>query len=197
MSNRIVAMTLAFLCLAAFGSTQDALMNSAETINKGNFKLAGYPIFHFGDGNDDTGVGFRVGYGFGRGFDIEGKLGLFDGIKYYGADAEWWVARHAPDFSLAVGVHRTSFDDSDFDILGVDTTALVSGHVAKNLELYGGLRVAWEMPDGEGDNFQRIHLIPGIEYRISDTLDLDGEVGIKLNDDSTSYAAVGLVLYIK
>jgi hypothetical protein len=197
MSKRIAAVTLALLCLAVSGSAQDALMNSAETINKGNFKLAGYPIFLLGDGDNETGVGFRAGYGFGRGFDIEAKLGLFDGVKYYGADAEWWVARHAPDFSLAAGVHRTSFDNTDFDVVGVDGTALVSGHVAKNLELYGGFRVAFEMPDGEADNFQRIHLIPGIEYRISDDLDLLGEVGIKMNDDSSSYAAVGLALYIR
>jgi len=41
-----------------------------------------------------------------------------------------------------------------------------------------------------------MHLVPGIEYRLSDDLDFLAEFGIALNDDSRSYASVGLALYL-
>jgi hypothetical protein len=192
------AIVAAFLmCVGARATwAQDALMNSAETINPGNFKFAAYPIFELGD-DSDTGFGGRAGYGFSRGFDMEAKISRFDGLTYYGVDGEWWLHRAKPDISFAIGGHRTSFDHTDFKVMGLDTTLLASDHVAKNLEIYGGLRVAWEFPDGPGDNYRRIHVVPGIEYRIARDLDLDAEIGIKLNDDSRSYVAVGLAYYIR
>ena len=39
--------------------------------------------------------------------------------------------------------------------------------------------------------------MPGIEYRLSDTADLVGEVGIGLNDDSFTYAGVGVAFYLR
>jgi hypothetical protein len=55
-----------------FAAAQDfGLMNSAETINRGNFKLTANPILVFGKGNADNEVGVAVagGYGFGDRFD--------------------------------------------------------------------------------------------------------------------------------
>jgi hypothetical protein len=176
---------------------QDVIMNSAETINKGNFKFSGFPIIELGDGDNETGFGARAGYGFGRGFDIEAKISKFDGLTYYGVDAEWWLHRADPDFSVALGVHRSTFDDDEFDIMGIDATALVSKKIATNLEGYLGFRVAFEMPDEPFDDFRRMHLVPGIEYRISDDLDFLAEFGLKLNDDSSSYASIGLAYYIR
>jgi opacity protein-like surface antigen len=183
---------------AVSASAQDAIMNSAETINKGNFKLAGYPIMLFGaDGNDDeTGIGFRAGYGFSRSFDAEVKLSFFDGAKYYGIDGEWWLRRGDPDVSVAIGVHRTSFDGGG-DVTGLDTTALVSDKIADRLELYVGARIAWEFPEEPFDSYQRINLVPGLEYRLADDLDLLAEVGIKLNDDADTYVSAGLAYYIR
>jgi hypothetical protein len=197
MKNSIaVAAACGLLALAAASSAQDAIMNSAETINQDNFKFSGYPIFELSDGDNETGFGARAGYGFGRGFDVEAKLGLFDGVTYYGLDGEWWVHRADPDVSIAVGLHRLSFSDGLGDIVGIDTTLLASDHISKNLELYGGLRIAFEFPDG-GDSFQRMHLVPGIEYRLGKDLDFLAEVGIKLNDDSSSYVSAGLAYYIR
>jgi hypothetical protein len=38
--------------------------------------------------------------------------------------------------------------------------------------------------------------VPGLEYRISDDLDFLAEFGIALNENSRSYASVGLSLYL-
>jgi opacity protein-like surface antigen len=195
MKNSLTACAaFAFFALAGAASAQDAIMNSAETINQDNFKFSGYPIFTLGD-DSETGIGVRAGYGFSRGFDAEAKISHFDGLTYYGLDGEWWVHHKDPDVSFALGVHRSSLDGG-FDIVGVDTTLLASQHVARNLEVYGGLRVAFEFPD-EGDSFRRIHLVPGIEYRVAKDLDFLAELGIKLNDRSTSYVAVGLAYYVR
>ena len=45
-------------------------------------------------------------------------------------------------------------------------------------------------------NSTLVHVVPGIEYRISDDVDFLAEVGIALNDDSRSYASVGLAFYL-
>lgn len=197
MKRTIVALASCLLMLAASARGQDALMGSAETINPDNFKFSAYPLILLGEdgGDSETGLGLRAGYGFSRSFDVEAKLGLFSGITYYGVDAEWWLHRGDPDFSFALGVHRTSFDGG-FDLMGIDTTGLLSKKVGRKLELYGGLRIAWEFPD-PGDSYRRINLIPGIEYRVSDDIDFLAEFGLKLNDEAANHFAIGLAYYIR
>jgi hypothetical protein len=194
MKKTIIALGVC-LALAGTARAQDALMGSAETINRDNFKFSGYPIILLQEGDNETGLGLRAGYGFGRGFDIEAKLGFFSGVTYYGVDAEWWLHRGDPDFSFALGAHRSSFDGGG-DLIGLDTTGLVSKKIGRKLELYGGLRVAWEFPD-PGDSYRRINLIPGIEYRISDDMDFLAEFGLALNDEAANHFAVGIAYYIR
>lgn len=172
------------------------VMNSAETINKGNFKLTGNPIIVFGKGAADNEVGVAVsgGYGFTDRFDAEAKLAVFDGLTYFGADAEYWVVKgQKVDFSVAGGFH---LGNSDFvDTTGLDLTFLASGHVTDKLELYGGLDFAREKIKDSSFDFTTVHLVPGIEYRLSSKLDFVGEFGIALNDDSSHYVSAGFALY--
>jgi len=195
MKKTMAALAACALMLAGSARAQDALMGSAETINQDNFKFSGYPIILLQEGENETGLGLRAGYGFSRGFDIEAKLGFFSGVTYYGVDAEWWLHRRDPDFSFALGVHRASFDGGG-DQFGLDTTGLVSKKVGRKLEIYGGLRIAWEFPD-PGDSYRRINLIPGIEYKVSDDIDFLAEFGLKLNDEAANHFAVGLAYYIR
>jgi hypothetical protein len=44
---------------------------------------------------------------------------------------------------------------------------------------------------------QYIDLVPGIEYRVSDAADLVGEIGIGLNDNSFTYAGIGVAFYLR
>ncbi len=50
---------------------------------------------------------------------------------------------------------------------------------------------------GDATDFKTFHLVPGIEYRITDSLDLVAEAGIALNDDARHYIAGGLAFYIR
>jgi len=194
----ILAATLFLVAAVAEVSAQDVLMNSAETINQGNIKLALFPTVLFGKNGGDSlwGVAGRAGYGLTPRFDIEAKAAIFKGLKYFGVDAEYWLVHGGnANVSVALGAHMTD-SRGGADSSGIDTSLLFSTRPANRLELYGGLKLAFDSVKNSDQNFTRAHLVPGLEYRISDNLDFLAEFGIALNDNSRSYASVGLALYL-
>ena len=103
-------------------------MNSAETINKGNLKLAIFPTVLFGKNGGDSvwGVAGRFGYGLTRSVDIEAKVGFFKGLKYFGADIEYLVPQGRNfNGSAALGGHMTDYDGGG-DSNGIDASLLFS-----------------------------------------------------------------------
>jgi hypothetical protein len=184
------------------------VLQSAETMDRGTFKLMVAPIMAFGKNgaDDEFGVAARGGYGFTERFDAEAKLGIFENGTYAGADGEFWILRGMEkdaglDASLAGGVHWMFGKKGAYDTMGFDVTPLVSGHVSKSIELCGALDASFESiqdaPTGVDDTFTRVHLVPGIEYRLSDAADLVGEIGIGLNDNSFTYAGIGVSFYFR
>lgn len=124
-------------------------------------------------------------------------VALFDGSKLFGIDAEYWLVKGGGiDVSLAAGVHKAD-GDGGFDLTGFDGAATASTHLGTNFEPYLGLKLASESVSNGGGDFTRLHLVPGFEYRLSKNLDIVAELGLALNDDSTSYGSVGLALYIR
>ena len=194
----IILVAVTFLAAAAQVSAQAVLMNSAETINKGNLKLALFPTVLFGKNGGDSvwGLAGRFGYGLTHSLDIEAKAAFFKGLKYFGADIEYWFLKSG-DFngSAALGAHMTDYDGGG-DTTGIDTSLLFSHKPVEKLEVYGGLMLAFDKVKNTDIKYTQIHLVPGIEYRINDSLDFLAEVGIALNADSRSYASVGLALYL-
>lgn len=194
----IILVAALFLAVAAAPvSAQQVLMNSAETINKGNLKLAVFPTVLFGKNGGDSlwGVAGRFGYGLTPSLDIEAKAALFKGLNYFGVDLEYWFLKgNNFNVSAALGGHMTDAK-SGGDSKGIDAALLASTKPAKNLEIYGGLMASFDSIKN-GDNYTLLHLVPGIEYRISEDLDFLAEVGIALNDNARSYASVGLALYL-
>jgi len=207
--SRIVLAAALGLCLALPAAAQYiGVLQSAETMDRGTFKLMLAPIMVFGkNGADDEFGGVaRGGYAFTGRFDAEAKLGVFENGTIVGADAEWWILRGKEentgvDFSLTGGVHWISGSNGNFDTIGLEITPVLSGHVTENLELCGALDASFESvqdaPIGVDDSFTVLHLVPGIEYRLSDQADLDGEIGIGLNDDSFTYAGIGIIFYFR
>lgn len=196
---RTLVLVLTLVAVPVLGYAQDdGVLNSAETINRGNFKLAAFPILIFGEGNRDNtfGIGLRGGYGFTDNFDVEGKVTFYDDVTFIGADAEAWLVRGPIDFSVGGGFHFAQADASP-DFKGLDLTALFSGHLAPRLELYGALDTAFNWYNNSGGDFKTIHIVPGIEYAISDNLDLLVEVGLGVNDTASHYLAGGLAFYIR
>ncbi len=194
----IILVTAIFLAAAVPLSAQAVLMNSAETINQGNLKLALFPTVLFGKNGGDSvwGVAGRFGYGLTNSIDIEAKAAFFKGLKYFGADIEYWFLKSG-DFngSVALGGHMTDYDGGG-DTTGIDTSLLFSHKPVEKLEIYAGLMLAFDKVKNTDINYTRIHFVPGVEYRINDDLDFLAEVGIALNDNASSYASVGLALYL-
>jgi hypothetical protein len=202
----VAALVLCFVLPAA--AQYIGVMQSAETMDKGTFKLMAAPILVFGkDGADNEfGLAARGGYGFTDRFDAEAKLGFFENGTFVGADGELWILKGKEedtglDFSLAGGVHWMFGKEDRFDTMGFEITPLLSVHASKSIELCGALDASFESikdtPPGVDDTFTRLHLVPGIEYRLSEVADLVGEVGIGLNDDSFTYAGVGIAFYLR
>ena len=194
----ILAAAMFLVTAVAEVSAQDVVMNSAETINQGNIKLALFPTVLFGKNGADSswGIAGRVGYGLTERFDIEAKAATFKNLRYFGVEAEYWLVKGGSlNVSAALGGHLTD-SKGGADSSGIDTTLLFSTSPVLNLELYGGLKLAFDSVKNSDQNHTLAHLVPGIEYRISDDLDFLAEFGIALNDSSRSYASVGLSLYL-
>lgn len=199
MPKTIMTILAAAMLLTASAqvSAQDVLMNSAETINKGNFKLGVFPtvLLSKHGGNSAWGVAGRFGYGLTSSFDIEAKAAFFDGLSYFGVELEYWLLK-GRDFNIsaALGAHMTNVDGGA-DSSGIDTVLLISTVPSRNLEFYGGLKLAFDSLKNSDFNYTKAHAVPGIEYRISRSIDFLAEYGIALNDNSRNYASVGLAFY--
>ena len=201
MRKTIVTILVAAMFLvtaAAEVSAQEVFMNSAETINQGNIKLALFPTVLFGKNGSDSvwGLAGRLGYGLTPRLDIEVKGAIFKDLNYFGLDVEYWLIKGRNiNVSAAVGGHMTD-SKGGADSSGFDLGLLASTSPVRNLEIYGGLKLAFDSVKNSDQNHTLAHLVPGIEYRLSDDLDFLAEIGIGLNDSSRSYASVGLALYL-
>jgi hypothetical protein len=208
---RIVFAAALGLCLALPAAAQYVgVLQSAETMDRGTFKLMAAPIMAFGKegADDELGIGLRGGYAFTEHFDAEAKVGFFENGTFVGVDGEYWIYRGAQekpntgfDFSLTGGLHYIIGSDNRFDTMGFEITPQLSGHVTPKLELCGALDVSFESiqdaPPRVDDSFTRLHLVPGIEYSLSDTFDLVAEFGIGINDNSFNYVSGGITFYVR
>jgi len=207
-SRSVLAAALG-LCLGLPAAAQYVgVLQSAETMDRGTYKLMVAPILAFGKNGADNefGLAARGGYGFTNHFDAEAKLGFFEHGTFVGADGEWWILRGPRkdaglDFSLTGGLHWMFGKSGTYDTMGIELTPQFSGHLNKNWELCGALDVSFESikdaPAWVDDKFTRAHLTPGLEYHVSDTTDLEGEIGIGLNDNSSTYAGIGIAFYLR
>jgi hypothetical protein len=198
-NSRLLLLAGVLALHAGSADAQNFLMNSAETINKGNWKLCAFPTVLLGeDGADNSwGLASRLGYGFTPSFDVEVKLAKFDNFKMYGADAEWWAVKGRTDVSLSAGGHKSDFDGPG-GTTAFDAALLASRNVGDALEAYVGGSLSFEsIDDVEDSSFKRFYVVPGIEYKVHKDLDLLAEFGIGLNDDSPNYFSFGAAYYIR
>lgn len=203
MRARVLLTLFGFMALApAVAVAQDfGVLESAEIIDVGNFKVRANPLLIFGkDGGDSrVGAAVLVGYGFTPRFDAEGGVAVYDGLTFFGGNGEFSLAKRDPfDFSVSLGLHGRRGDQT-VDATGVDLTFLPSKHVTSKLDLYGALDFAFESISDSfgGGSFRTVHFVPGIEYRFRPDIDLLVEVGLALNDSARHYASAGIAFYLR
>jgi hypothetical protein len=195
----VVAITLVF---GTGARAQDfGVLESAETINRGNIKLGVFPLFVFPDGGGtDFRLPISIGVGVGNSFDLEGRVAFSDDVTFLGGDGEYWFLKNAPlDVSFRGGLHWGFVDGEIGDTFGVDVSLLGSAPVAPRLELTGALDLAFNSMDigDDRDGFTTVHLVPGIEVAINEDLDFLAEFGLGLSDASSHYAAFGIAFYFR
>jgi hypothetical protein len=196
------AVTFALAGASAAGAQDFGVMESAEIIQPGNFKFTGYPMFVLGeDGLDDSwGVVLRGGYGFNDSLDGELGVAFYDGSTLIGGNLELALLRPPPavgavDLSVRGGAHLVQSDAED--ALGLDLAGLLSTRLTQNLELVASLDFNEHFYDDPFPDVTTLHLVPGVEYRLSRNLDLLAEFGLGLDDDAANYLSAGLSLYFR
>lgn len=200
-------MTLARYILAAsvllsptLAHAQDfGVMESAETINKGNFKLKVNPMFILRSNDTQSGIAGAVGYGFTDRFDFEANFGRYKDVTLVGGNVEYWLIKGQQplDLSASAGFHLAK---SDFvDETAVDVTVIASHAATKQLDIYAALDMAFnKYRDNLPNNrYTQAHLVPGVEYKVHPDLDLLAEFGIALNDKGDNYVSFGLAYYVR
>lgn len=198
----MAALALGLLGAGSAAAQDFGVMESAETIQRGNFKLVGYPMLVLGEGEADNTVGVvvRGGYGFTDRLDAEIGAAFYDGVTYLGANAEYWLLRAAPgvsalNLSLRGGVHLAQGDGDD--ATGLDLAALTSFRLTPRAELLAALDYTHTLLDEPLDDDGSLYLVPGLEYGISRNLDFLAEVGLGLDDDAPNYLSAGLAFYLR
>jgi len=198
MKNFLLAATI-FALGTGSAQAQNFLMNSAETINKGNFKLSAFPTILLGEDDADStwGIASRLGYGLTPSFDVEAKVAFFDNYKTYGADAEYWLLKGRTDVSLSGGLRKSDFDDGGGST-AIDLAGIASRSIGDALEAYVGGSLSFESVDDVDDSSsKRFYVVPGIEYRVAKDLDALAEIGLGLSDGSPNYVSFGLSYYVR
>jgi hypothetical protein len=195
--GRQALLLLVLLFAPVIAHAQDfGVMNSAETINPGNVKLAAAPLFMFGQGDDDIGLSLFGGYGLTSRIDVEGRIAIYDDVSYIGADVEYWILKNRKvDLSATLGFHAGLSDF--YDSKGADVTITASRRVRPNLAVYGALDMAFNDIDDIDDDYRTGHLVPGVEYKLRPNIEFVAELGVGLTDDSKNYVSAGFVFYLR
>src|SRR5215207_9958956 len=89
---------MALLSLAPAAHAQDfGVLESAETINQGNFKLGIFPLFVLPDEADNVfTVAASIGYGVTDSLDVEGRAAFSEDVTFLGGDVEYWLIKNRP-----------------------------------------------------------------------------------------------------
>jgi hypothetical protein len=204
--KQALALVAGIACASSAAAIDFGVMETADVVRSGDFKFIAFPLA-VRDGprrEHDSGVNVGLGYGLGANVDAEFQVGVYDDFTFFGADLEWSYRNGQPlELSIGGGAHKV---DSDFGFpWGVDVTHIVSYTPASapNLRLIGSLDAAFEYTDAayaaaigaEHEEYWVTYAVPGVQYRFTQDVDLIGEVGVGLNDDSYDYVAAGISFY--
>ena len=206
MVRRIAAFAAGALCALPALAVDFGVMETADTVIPGDFKFLAFPLA-VRDGprrEVDTGINVGLGYGINEPLDVEFQIGVYDDFNYFGLDLEYSYRENRPvELSIGGGVHKV---ESDFGYpYGFDLTHIVSYTFASIpwMRLIGSVDASYEITDAYyaqsiGAHARRYwtgYAVPGVQFQVNERVDVLGEVGVGLNDDSNDYVGVGMSFY--
>jgi hypothetical protein len=206
-----LAGSLLAVCGSA-GAAEFAMMETAERIAQGSFKLSGFPVVVDRDRTAGNDAGFVVGLGYGLPYnlDLEGQVASYDDGTFLGADMEWNAWRRGPlAFSIGSGTHGADLEGNGY-ALGVDGTMIFSYNPMHRLALSAALDGSYDdvnnrdagaavadsrfPTDGQYETYHAVH---GIGYLLTRNIDVLAEVGLGLNGESDDYVSAGMSWYFR
>jgi len=203
-----VAGSLLAACAAA-GAADFAMMETAERINQGTFKLSGFPVvIDRADADAERGFAVGLGYGLRYGMDVEGHVARYEEGTFTGADLEWNAWRRGPmALSIGSGLHGADLDGGG-TLLGTGGTAIFSYSPLSRLTLSAALDAAYDdvnnrdnAPAGSrfptDGQYERYYAVQGVGYRLTRNVELMGEAGFGLNGESDDYVSGGMSWYFR
>jgi hypothetical protein len=207
MSAKPALMFIAGIAFAAPAFAVDfGVMETADTVVAGDFKFISFPLA-VRDGprrEVDTGINVGLGYGLSEHVDVEAQIGVYDDFNFFGLDLEYSYREDQPlELSIAGGAHKVA---SDFGYpWGWDLTHVVSYTLASvpTVRVIGAIDASYETTDAyyaesisaQDRRYWTVYAVPGVQYRFNERVDVIGEVGVGLNDESNDYVAAGLSFY--
>ena len=209
---RVAAAALAALAACGNAAAVDfGVMETAEPIEPRAFKLTGFPMLVDRSKHGDDAFALALGYGLPNDMDVELLVGYIDRATLYGADLEWnaWTAERRR-FSIIGGVHGADLEQGA-SAVGADLTAIFTYTPIERLDVNAALDAALDhvnvresavagaadthfTEDGRYDTY---YFVPGIEYQLTNRVDLLAEVGLGLNDESDDYVSAGASWYFR
>ena len=201
-NSPVVPLVMAAVSLglaAAPARAQNFMSGSADTIRSDYFRLTASPVQMFGRDQrpDRTGGAFRLGYGITDAFTVEGKTAFFDGVTLVGGDGQFRVlGGKDTQCSLRIGGHQAMMTGGP-DSTALDLGAEFSAWVDRRVEVYGGTEFSFESVNGPtGNDFTRVHVVPGVRFGVGQRVDVQVEAGIGLNHDSPHFLTAGVALHM-
>jgi len=202
---------MAALALCGSASAADfAMMETAERITEGGFKLSGFPIVIDRDhAQTETGFAVGLGYGLANDLDLEAQVAGYEDGTWIGADLEWNAWRDGPmAVSIGGGLHGADLDGTG-SAAGADATAIFTYRPIERLALSAALDAAFDDVNDRDANvpansrfpvdgqYETYYAVPGVGYHLTHNLDLLAEVGVGLNGESDNYVSGGMSWFFR
>jgi len=208
---KVAALAGSLLAVCGAASAADfAMMETAEHITQGKFKLSGFPVVVDRE-RADAESGFAVGLGYGLPYDmdVEGHVARYGDGTFTGADLEWNAWRQGRmTLSLGSGLHGADLDGGG-TAAGADGTLIFSYRPLERLSLSAALDAAFDDVNNRDaavpadsrfptdGRYERYYAVQGIGYTLTRNIDLIAEVGLGLNGESDDYVSGGMSWYFR
>lgn len=211
MKARLVAALVALAACGSAAAVDFGVMETAEPIEPGAFKLTGFPMLVDKSRHGDDALALAVGYGLPNAMDVEAQVAVIDRATLYGADLEWnaWTADRLR-FSIGGGLHGADLEQGARAV-GADATAIFTYTPVPRLDVNAALDAAVDdvnvresaaaapadlhfTEDGRYDTY---YFVPGLEFQATHNLDVLAELGVGLNGESDDYFSAGLSWYFR
>src|SRR5262245_23111196 len=141
--NKAVLAGSLLLVAGSASAAEFGMMETAERISRGMFKLSGYPVM-VDRADDESGLALGLGYGLPYGMDVEGQIARYGDGTFPGADPAW-AAWHGNRMAAAIGsgLHGGDLDEGG-RALGADATAIFSYMPMHRLALSAALDASYD-----------------------------------------------------